>query len=204
MAVIFDTPPPAIGAVLDAALPRFAGRASLATHAPSIAAAVTGAPEGRLAVPVHVLGLDAISSGTPPERAPARLWTHLIGDGEHAAIADVDPQSNKLTELSEGPAVQNMGVALRNLQSAPQGITAGGGATAGNQHATVLRVPALYLSAIWLQGDKPGSADDVVIPVASPMSPLPGGKPITMAAFLAALKASADEALRHAHDNSGG
>ena len=66
----------------------------------------------------------------------------------------------------------------------------------------VIRVPALYLTAVWLKGK--GGAADVIIPSESPMSPLTAGKRYSPEEFTAALKPAAEQRLRETDPRKGG
>lgn len=197
MAIVFEQPPAALAGALEAALPRFAEKPSVVANMPAVAAAAK-TPGRRIAAPVHVLGLDTIVRGTIPKRVAPKLWTSIIGSADGLAMADVDVGTTKFASISEGTEVRALGKLMRSLES--------GEIDTGQQDAkpTVLRVPALYLTAIWLQRGTPGTDDDIVIPAESALSPLQGGKPISMREFLAALKPAAEEALRHADDDTGG
>ncbi len=195
-----------------AAVSGFAGKPSVAARAPAIAAALTrmnraqdsaspgqgAAPPGDVPVPapVHVVGLDTLAAGADVRQAPIALWSYLLhgGGGEPpAALADVDAKTLQLAAITEGDAVRSIGTNIRAAQS-----------ESGNADydLSVIRVPALYLSAVWMKGRN--GAADIIIPGDSPKSPLLAGKHYSADEFTAALKEVAERELQQTQPLSGG
>jgi hypothetical protein len=202
MAIHFIEPPAAVVSALQTALPRIAAKASLAAQAPAISAALSKrldvaptAPKP-ISAPVHVVGLDEIVAGRDVRTAPLRLWTQLLDDdGSPAVLADVDAATMRFAAVTEGQEVRALGEQVRAAERS-------GRDAREDYELAVIRVPALYLTAMWLKGK--GGASDVIIPSASPMSPLTAGRRYTPEEFAAALKPLAEQLLRETDPLKGG
>lgn len=209
MPLHFLQPPAASVTALDAALPRIANRASVATHASRISAAVDlhlrrrpGAPPPAapepIAAPVHVLGLDQIVAHHDIRTTPVKLWTHMLHDEDDdapVALADIDAHSQTFSAVTEGAHIAALGKRIRAVETENR-------TSAKNYDLAMIRVPALSLSALWLKGRD--GEPDVVIPEESPMSPLTAGKHYTLDEFNAALKPAADRLLKETDPDKGG
>ena len=207
MALHFTQPPAAATQALMTAVPNLAAKASLAARTPALAAVVgtiaAAPPEAKLSdnavpAPVHVVGLDALAAGGDARQAPLAVWTYLLHDGGNAvpaSLADIDAQTMKLAAVTEGDHVRALGA---NMRAAEAGAADGG----QDYDVAVIRVPALYLSAVWLKGR--GGAADVIIPGASPKSPLTAGQRYSPDEFNTALKAVAAKELQETDPKKGG
>ncbi|WP_327090201.1 hypothetical protein OIE66_06150 [Nonomuraea sp. NBC_01738] len=114
---------------------------------------------------VFTLGLDAIESGAGLEAAQPVGWRYLITGGgeviasaETAQAADGSPEPAQFTE---GPFVGATATAVRAARALPQ-------LAKGAFELRLLRIPALYLMALWLHSP----AADLLVPLA----PSPIGK----------------------------
>jgi hypothetical protein len=148
---------------------------------------------------VFVMGLDELSQGKGPRQAKkARLWLQMLpaGEGGARAMAEVDQKAGKLTSVSEGAEVKALAKRI-------DGLAAGGARSAARQELSLIRVPALHLTAVWLKGEGKG-ADDVVIPNDGPIAPLVPGQRYTLAEFQQVVKAMAAERIAKTGDEMGG
>lgn len=221
MAVHFQDPPAASVQALDAALPRVAaiGSQPSGSRIRSAAAARAGqagttagapaSPPGHpatgasstaatRAAPVYLLGLSELSADRELVMTQPRLWSHLLDDAAGtgaSVIADVDARQNRFMSISEGAAVTSLG---QRIQSTVTQMAK----TNGDYDLALIRVPALYLSAVWLKGRR--GQPDIVIPDDSPKSPLTAGRHYTLDEFRAALKPVADQLLRETDPLKGG
>ena len=131
--------------------------------------------------PVHDLGLDALLAGADLDAAPQTGWRYLIEDGEQpVAIAEV-PDGATTAALRTG----------RFTASVQEGIRAAErleATRAGDHELRVLRVPALYLLALWLRRDGGDRADDTLIPLSPAPPPLVAGAAYRAADLLASLQ----------------
>ena len=229
MALFFIQPPVAATEALVAAMPRIAGLSSVAARGPLIAAAArnfadrtvsatrvpttvadvvanvgttvgvnVGAAVGApMPSPVYIAGLqDLVGDGGDVRKAPLTVWTHLLLDGANTtpvALADVDARTMTFAAMTEGDQVRSIG---QNIHDA----AADG--TGADYDLAMIRVPALYLSAVWLKGRN--GAPDVLIPSESPKSPLTPGKRYSPEEFNAALKTVAEQELRETDPLKGG
>lgn len=136
------TAPP--GAALDAAraaVTRLAGTSSIPGRGPFY-----------LSAPHQVvpLTLDEARLGTGWERAHASTWRFLVVDDSraHAAVevreASGGPDRYEFVSLNSGPFVQATVEAIHRLEAA--------GHDPGE--IRLVRIPALYLEALWLAGDE--------------------------------------------------
>lgn len=214
MPLHFQEAPQATVDALNAALPRIAQRASVATHAPAISQSVGALMRRRfgsaeagpaparaaaepISAPVHIVGLNEIAAKRDLKAAPVKLWAHLLhtDDDDHpVAVADTDAKTGHFQSITEGAPIAALGRRIRTVQAEQ--------AKAQDHDLAIIRVPALYLDALWLKGRN--GAPDVVIPEASPMSPLQAGKRYTLEEFNAALKPTADRLLRETDPTKGG
>ena len=207
MPLHFTQPPAAATQALMAAVPGLAAKPSLAIRTPALAAIVGtihAAPsdanlsENAVPAPVHVVGLDMLAAGGDARKAPLAVWTYLLHTGGGAvptSLADVDAHTMKFAAVTEGEHIRALGA---NLRAAESSAAQGG----SDFDVAMIRVPALYLSAVWLKGR--GGADDVIIPGESPKSPLTAGKRYTPAEFNSALKAVAAKELLETDPLKGG
>ena len=115
--------------------------------------------------------------------APMTAWRYLVeqnGAAVASAEVGVDPTGSVrgFDHLNEGPFVQATAAAERAAAKLPQ-------VRDGRVEARIVRIPALYVMALWLKnldGD-----DDVVIPMAPAPQFLEANRPYTEREFLNAL-----------------
>lgn len=208
--------PPAVASALANDLPKFAVAASRPSPEaaaplvvrPSItrggrtlsrtlqASLAQGAATGAGA-PVTVLRLDDLAAGKPLRQVPPKLWAQILpaAEGGHEAIAEVDQGAGKVTAVVEGPQVRALARRIASLARTSR--------SPARQTLALIRVPALHLTAVWLQGAA-GDADDVVIPNDGPIAPLVPGQRYSLAEFQGIVKAMAAERLAKTGDAMGG
>ena len=132
---------------------------------------------------VHNLGLEDIRKAGALRDAPMTAWRYLVEEGGAvvaSAEVGVDPKGavRGLDHVNEGPFVGATAAAQKAAAKLPQ-------VRKGRVEARVVRIPALYVMALWLkdmQGDK-----DVVIPMAPAPPFLEANRPYSERAFLKAL-----------------
>lgn len=214
--------PPAVSAALAKGLPRFAvaasahtpdaaakpsTRPSMARAARTISRSVTaalapGADPG-LGAPVTVLGLDDLADGKSPRKTKASLWVQLLpAQGADRAMAEVDQKKGQLTAVSQGPEVKDLARRISALTSARPRARAAVAADVP-QELSLIRVPALHLTALWIKGAA-GEAGDVVIPSDGPIAPLVPGQRYPLAEFLRIAGQMAAGRLAKTGDEMGG
>jgi hypothetical protein len=119
-----------------------------------------------VAVPhdVYTLGLDDLAAGKGLDSAEAVGRRVLIMEGDRpvAAAELQDPEGGSGFSATEGPFTEATAHAVREVEAWP--VVAD-----GEYELRVLRLPALYLMALWLK-DRDGDADLVV-----PLEPAPTG-----------------------------
>ncbi|MFT3777923.1 MAG: hypothetical protein QM772_06545 [Ottowia sp.] len=210
--------PPAVVNALNNDLPRFAVAASRPAPEtpPSLVVRPSIARSGRTlsqslqtslaqgaatgaGAPVTVLGLDELAAGKPLRQVKPRLWAQILpaAEGGQQAMAEVDQGAGKVTSVVEGPQVRALTKRIAGLASPTAR------ATSARQTLALIRVPALHLTAVWLQGAA-GEADDVVIPNDGPIAPLVPGQRYSLAEFQGIVKAMATERLAKTGDAMGG
>lgn len=210
--------PAAVAAALTTGLPRFAvaatppaervaaalvARPSLSrggkTIARSVEAALAQGAAAGVGAPVVVMGLKELSEGQSPRKVTAGLWVQWLPAVERGkrAMAEVDQRTGRLTAVIEGAEVKSLARRVESLGSARK-------AAAKRQVLSVIRVPALHLNAIWLQGEPDNGADDVVIPDDGPIAPLVPGQRYPLAEFQKVVKGMATERLANTRDDMGG
>lgn len=114
---------------------------------------------------VYTIGLDDILADRGIDHARPVGWRYLIeADGEAIASAETaesDDGTQEISQFNEGPFVTATATAVRAAETLPQ-------VAAGAFELRLLRIPALYLMALWLHS----KAADLLIP----MAPSPIGK----------------------------
>lgn len=152
--------------------------------------------ESRISHPhrVYLLRLDDLASGKGLASARPVSWRYLIMEGGQAvASAEVnhDEQGGR-----HQFAHLNQGVFNAGTLEAIQAAEADPGLAAGSYELRMLRIPALYVVALWLKDTHARKSsiaheNDVLIPIA-PTSPLlTAGKPYSPAEMLDTLRESA-------------
>jgi hypothetical protein len=169
MALDVLSPPPASLAALAPIL----GPAP-AAHANALRALVADATPDHvtLPTPVYVLGLDSLINGRG--LADARLvgWRYIIDKGTGATVAaevgyDHGTAQHAFSSLNQGSFVDDTPVQVSAAQRAPE-------VASGDYELRLLRIPALYLVALWLK-DRNGT-EDRLVPLAPSQPPLTAGR----------------------------
>jgi hypothetical protein len=132
---------------------------------------------------VHNLGLADLEKPGRLADAPMTAWRYLVEEaGAPVASAEVGVDEKGavrgLDHVNEGPFVKATAAAQKAAAKLPQ-------VRDGNVEARVIRIPALYVMALWLK-DLDGD-DDVVIPMAPAPPFLEANRPYTEREFLKAL-----------------
>lgn len=148
-------------------------------------------PRGRrLASPhkVHNLRLTDLEKGGLGD-APMTAWRYLVeDDGTAVASAEVGVDAKGAVvgfdHLNEGPFVQATAAAQKAAAELPQ-------VRDGRMEARILRIPALYVMALWLK-DLDGDSD-VIVPMAPAPPYLEADRPYTERDFMKALAGPAKE-----------
>ncbi|HYX84838.1 MAG TPA: hypothetical protein VE777_07695 [Gaiellales bacterium] len=146
--------------------------------------------------PVHNLGLDDLVKGARLADAPRTAWRYLVEDGgEPVASAEVAVDGagrpRAFDHLNEGPFVAGTAAAQAVAERLP--------ALRGRRaEARLVRIPALYVIALWLKGRR--GSEDVVVPIAPAPPFLEANRPYSEDEFLAALREPSRERARF--DNS--
>jgi hypothetical protein len=155
---------------------RTAGGAALSTRAAE-AASLTSPHELR-----HVR-LDALTEHRPLDDSEQAGWRYLVRAGG-AAVAGAEVATEAgggsvaFSQLNEGPFVQATAEALETLEGRPE-------VAAGDYEVRMVRVPALYVVALWLE-DLDGD-EDLVLPLAPAPEFLEAGRIYREPEFLDAL-----------------
>jgi hypothetical protein len=138
--------------------------------------------------PVYYVPLDALADGKLLDAAKQASWRYLLVQDD-APVAEVELSVGRrgakgagakpleFLGLTHGPftaaTVESLGAAERLPQVA-----------AADYELRLLKVPAVYLAALWLHGAK----DDILIPMGDPPGGLKKNKPYTEAAVIKALR----------------
>jgi hypothetical protein len=142
---------------------------TFADHAAFTTKALRGARAEHLDVStphqVFALGLDDITGGGGLDRAQPVGWRYLIeSNGQVIASAETMPGpdgSQQVAQFTEGPFVDATDKAVKTIRKLPKLEAAG-------FELRLLRIPAMYLTALWLHS----SAEDLFVP----LQPSPIGK----------------------------
>jgi hypothetical protein len=148
-------------------------------------------PKGRrLASPhkVHNLRLTDLEKGGLGD-APMTAWRYLVeDDGTAVASAEVGVDAKGavvgIDHLNQGPFVEATAAAQKAAAKLPQ-------VRDGKVEARVIRIPALYVMALWLK-DLDGDSD-VIVPMAPAPPYLEADRPYTERDFMKALAGPAKE-----------
>jgi len=135
---------------------------------------------------VFTLGLDDIAAGGGLDRARPVGWRYLVEEGGQL-IASAETRAapdgtEEVSQFSEGPLVAETDKAVKAIRKLPQLAAAG-------FELRLLRVPTLYVMALWLHAP----ATDLLVPLA-PSSIGKAGKPMPAAEFFADLSEVATRA----------
>ncbi len=110
---------------------------------------------------VYSVGLDDLASGDGLSRAKLVAWRYLLGEGDNITQAaevfyDEKNETHEFLALNEGPFVQPTATALQAAEQAER-------VQRGSYELRVLRIPALYVVALWLKDDS--GEDDLFVPM---------------------------------------
>jgi len=148
----------------------------------------SAAPSGlSLAAPhqMYNLGLADIKGNNPVAKAKPTAWRYLVVENNSVIAAAEAVQKTRsakpqFSSTNEGPFVDSMARAIEVAEHLPE-------VQAGQFEFSVLRVPALYLIALWLQGSGSKSKGDIFIPLAPAPPGMKAGQHMSSADFTAAL-----------------
>lgn len=142
---------------------------TFADHAAFTTKALRGARADRLDVStphqIFALELDDITGGGGLDRAQPVGWRYLIeSEGQVIASAETMPApdgTQQVAQFTEGPFVDATDKAVKTIRKLPKLEAAG-------FELRLLRIPALYLMALWLHSP----TEDLLVP----LQPSPIGK----------------------------
>ncbi len=183
MPLLTESPPKGADKVLKAAVSELVGHGALAVGTRS-------RPTLSMPVPVYNLGADDIAAGKGLSAARPTGWlVTLSTDGEIRGTIELVPSKPARTDVTRSEAVRfggfSEGPLHRDLSAA---ITAAAKASGRSKvQLAVLRVPALYLLALWLRDD----TGDRLVPIPPSPSPLKPGEAYPANRALDALKRAA-------------
>jgi hypothetical protein len=143
---------------------------------------------------VYTLGLDALASGAGLEAAePVGQRVLLMRAEEAVATAELaDPSAGEGLSTTEGPFTESTAATIAAVESWPQ-------VAEGDYELRLLRVPAVYLMALWLK-DRSGG-DDLLVPLDPAPAGLEAGRGYGVSELLGELRELA--ASRAAGDDEG-
>jgi len=146
--------------------------------------------------PVFSVPLDALAGGKLLDGATHASWRYLLVQDERA-IAEVElsagrrgakgagTKSLEFLGLTHGPFTEATIEALATAEQLPQ-------VAAADYELRLLKVPAVYLVALWLHGAK----DDILIPMGDPPGGLKPNRPYAEAAVIEALQGIVERTTR--------
>ena len=146
--------------------------------------------------PVFSVPLDALAGGKLLDGATHASWRYLLVQDERA-IAEVElsagrrgakgagAKSPEFLGLTHGPFTEATIEALAAAEQLPQ-------VAAADYELRLLKVPAVYLLALWLHGAK----DDILIPMGDPPGGLKPNRPYAEAAVIDALQGIVEQTTR--------
>jgi hypothetical protein len=188
MAIEFPDPPPHATSLADAGV-SLAARSALEHDVSSALATLTEGTSRELVLPHATYNLDAYDIAERRPLAVARLtaWRYLVKDaGSPMAAAEVAVDAaghaSAFSSLNMGPFVSSTMSAL----AAAEKIDA---VANGRYQPRLLRIPELYVMALWLKAEKAG--EDIVVPMSPAPEELTAGRGYDEAAFLEGLASSA-------------
>jgi hypothetical protein len=148
---------------------------------------------------VYNIGLSDLLSDKPITAAPFTAWRFIVNAGasESAAAETLqDPEQGIPTfaSVNSGPFVTGTIAALKTLGTDPA-------FTKGDWEGRMIRIPALYVMAIWAHEKKTGA--DLIRPTAPVPPYLDAAKTYTWPEFKAALLQPARQKLASDNDTKG-
>ena len=124
---------------------------------------------------VYTLGLDAVL-GKGLEAAASSGWRYLVADRDRiVASTELAGESGEAPMLNGGPYVAATASAIDELERIP-------GVANGDWEMRLLKVPALYIVAAWLIGER-----QLVVPLAPVPSYLEAGRAYGAEEFMKAI-----------------
>jgi hypothetical protein len=140
---------------------------------------------------MYTLDADAVLSGGLGGAEPAG-WRFLVTDRDRVvASAELAGEAGEAPLLNGGPYVASTAEAIDELERLPQ-------IADGDYELRILKVPALYVVAAWLAGERP-----TLVPLAPAPSFLEAGRPYSEAEFMAALQGPARDVVAITDDQLG-
>lgn len=192
MAIRYATPPGDAERLAAAGLNEVKSTARLKTPG-GAALATMGPDQVTLAAPheVHDVGLDAAAARRPLAESPITGWRYLVDTplgtvASSEVAAEATGQPTVFAQLNEGPFVESTARALRQIEEIPE-------VASGSYEVRMLKVPALYVAALWLKhldGD-----DDLIVPLDPAPGFLEAGRAYREGEFLDALATPAQQRL---------
>ena len=146
--------------------------------------------------PVFYVPLDALAGGKLLDAATQASWRYLLVQDD-AAIAEAELSAGRrgakgagakaleFLGLTQGPFTAATIEALAAAEQLPQ-------VAAADYELRLLKVPAVYLIALWLHGAK----DDILVPMGDPPGGLKKNRAYTEAAVIKALRGIAEQTKR--------
>ncbi|HWW23256.1 MAG TPA: hypothetical protein VNY78_05095 [Edaphobacter sp.] len=174
----------------------------MAQHKHFTIAPLAAAEPGKIQIdsghPVYNIGLHDLLSNKPITAAPFTAWRFIVNAGTpDSAAAETlqDPEQGIPTfaSVNAGPFVTGTIEALSTLATDPA-------FTKGDWEGRMIRIPALYVMAIWAHEKKTGV--DLIRPI-PPIPPYLAAKTYTWPDFKAALREPAQQKLTNDADTKG-
>ncbi len=195
--IIPPAPPQSIDA-MRTAVPALAHSSALLKVAPRLTAALTSSSAAdslspALSYKVYTLGLSDLTSATSHTLGAAALslWRHTLTSENEVVTADVAVDKAgtnfQFAAISSNPSAPGVQNEITALSKSPE-------IAAASYEVSLLQIPALAVSAVWLH-DPSGKAADILVPVAPVRSELVAGRRYTIAEFNNALKEPAAKIL---------
>jgi hypothetical protein len=190
MPLRIETPTPTVTNVIASTLQRVAQQGQFRTPALVLAAH----QDLSLAAPhrIYNLELNDLAQARGLRAAKLTGWRYIIQEGERAiASAEASVKrtgaSPQFAQINEGPYVAATEAAIVAAEALPQ-------VQQGLYELRLLRIPALYVMALWLKDDKKKA--DLIIPLDPAPAPLQAGQIYSPQDFLALLVEPARSRLR--------
>ena len=141
--------------------------------------------------PVFDLQLDQLAAGAGLGAAKPAGWRFLIMRGQAAigsaeVVVDVGGAASQVSALNTGPFVASTERGIRSAERLPQ-------VEHGSFELRLLRIPALYILALWLKNTS--DASDIIIPLPPAPRYVEQGHPYGPAEFLQRLRGLAKDRL---------
>ena len=150
----------------------------------------------QLAEPLQVftLGLDDLAAGRNLQATKSTGWLFLVQEGDQTlASAEVVPtgrgDEQVFSALNEGRFVRSIADAIRTARALPE-------VNQDDFEPRLLRVPALYVTALWLH--KAVGGGDLLVPLAPSPVNTPAGRPVPASQLIEELRYKAGQANRSA------